>query len=145
MTFLRTGLRALAASAAALVTGVLATTGPAMAASVAFVELEPTWTDTMHQKTVWVCSDDGCLYPQLGKVLLTGMLNDTKQNIKITVCDSDSSSVVALRVYPKSGGYIDYPDDVADDCFRRDLGYPISHFRVFARSTLSNPVSTPAT
>jgi hypothetical protein len=129
-----------ALAAAAGVAGVLLAAVPAQAASFDW-DPQPDYSGPNYsqQMYAWVGVNP------IARGVMFGTTSDGRSIRKITVCDNDSQSTVYMRVYPTTGGYIDYPDTVSGDCFYRDLGYGISHYRMMVRGELSPALTAPPT
>ncbi|WP_328475514.1 hypothetical protein OHA21_19515 [Actinoplanes sp. NBC_00393] len=122
------------------IAGVLLAAAPAQAASFDW-DPQPDYTGPEYSQQMWAWTGVNVI----ARGIMYGTTSDSRSIRKITVCDNDSQSTVFMRVYPRSGGYIDYPDNVSGDCFRRDLGYDISHFRMMVRGELSSALTAPLT
>jgi hypothetical protein len=129
--------RALAVPAGILM--MLLAAPPAHAASFDW-DVQPDLTGPDYSEQIWAWTG----VTPIARGIMFGTTSDSQAIRKITVCDNDSESTVFMRVYPTTGGYIDYPDNVSG-CYTHDLGYKIDHFRMMVRGELSSPLSAPRT
>jgi hypothetical protein len=140
----RTGLLALGAAVATA--SLIAVAGPAQAAAVNYHG--PYYETSGQAHKNWIYSTNAAGFDNGKNFMLSNPASYSGR--KIEVCDESSDGIaVYMRVYPTTGGYIDYEWDTTKGggpgCHTfPTVFYGIDHYRMLMNGVLSDPVTAPA-